>query len=138
MNRTASLETAWAPIPRLVLGGLLGPAGAGLFRVAATLADSAQKPADLLAKAFYPEIVRMDLKSRKPWRLMIRGTVLASGVALIAIAAVLLGGKPTVRLLCGKGFLGAYDALVVLMLIPFLGVLRFPLPPMLLALDRPV
>src|SRR5438270_8382287 len=85
INLTASLETAWGPIARLVLGGLLGPAGAGLFRVAATLADSAQKPADLLAKAFYPEIVRMDLKSTKPWRLMIRGTALASGVALVAI-----------------------------------------------------
>jgi O-antigen/teichoic acid export membrane protein len=137
INLTASLETAWGPIARLVLGGLLGPAGAGLFRVAATLADSAQKPADLLAKAFYPEIVRMDLKSRKPWRLMLRGTVLASGVALIAILIVLLGGKPIVGLLFGNAFLGAYDALVILMLIPFLGVFSFPLPPMLLALDRP-
>ena len=64
----------WGPIARLVVGGLLGPAGAALFRVASTLADSAQKPADLLAKAFYPEVVRMDLTSKKPWKLMLRGT----------------------------------------------------------------
>ena len=44
-------------------------------------ADSAGKPADLLAKAFYPEVIRMDLTSKKPWKLMLRGTALASGMA---------------------------------------------------------
>ena len=61
INLAISVSTVWGPIARLVVGGLLGPAGAALFRVASSLADSAQKPADLLAKAFYPEVVRMDL-----------------------------------------------------------------------------
>ena len=51
---TTSVQAVWGPIARLVVGGLLGPAGAALFRVASSLADSAQKPADLLGKAFYP------------------------------------------------------------------------------------
>ena len=49
----------------------------------------------------------------------------------------MLGGKPIVTFLFGKDFLGAYDALVILMLVPFLSVFSFPLPPMLFALDRP-
>ena len=61
VNLAASVQTVWGPVARLVVGGLLGPAGAALFRVASSLADSAQKPADLLGRAFYPEIVRMDL-----------------------------------------------------------------------------
>ena len=89
------------------------------------------------AKAFYPEIVRMDLSSKKPWKLMIRGTVLASAVALLAILILLVGGKPLVTFLFGREFLGAYDALVILMVVPFLSVFSFPLPPMLYALDRP-
>jgi len=137
VNLTASVQAAWGPIGRLVVGGLLGPAGAALFQVASSLSDSAAKPADLLAKAFYPEVVRMDLSTKKPWKLMLRGTALASAVAVLAILILLLGGKPLVALLFGKQFLGAYDALVVLMLVPFLSVFSFPLPPMLYALDRP-
>ncbi len=137
VNFTASVQSVWGPIGRLVVGGLLGPAGAALFRVASSLSDSASKPADLLAKAFYPEIVRMDLSTKTPWKLMIRGTALASAVALLAILILLVGGKPIVLFLFGPQFLGAYKALVILMVVPFLSVFSFPLPPMLYALDRP-
>ena len=136
INLAISVSTVWGPIARLVVGGLLGPAGAGLFRVASSLADSAQKPADLLGKAFYPEIVRMDLKSKKPWKLMLRGSVLAGGVALIAILVLLLGGKALIALIMGKDFVGAYLPLVVLTVVPFLGIFSFPLVPMLYALGR--
>ena len=137
VNLTASVQAGWGPIARLIVGGLLGATGAALFRVASTLADSAQKPAELLAKAFYPEVVRMDLTSKKPWKLMLRVTALAGIMAAIAIAILLLGGKPLVSLLFGEDFVGAFDALMILMLVPFIGVLTFPLPPMLYALDRP-
>ena len=136
INLAISVSTVWGPIARLVVGGLLGPAGAALFRVASSLADSAQKPADLLAKAFYPEVVRMDLKSKKPWKLMLRGSALASAVALLAILVLLLGGKTLITLLLGKSFLGAYAPLVVLMVVPFLGIFSFPLVPMLYALGE--
>jgi O-antigen/teichoic acid export membrane protein len=136
INLTVSISTVWGPIARLAVGGLLGAAGAALFRVASTLADSAQKPADLLGKAFYPEIVRMDLTSKKPWKLMLRGSALASGVALLAILILLVGGKPLIALLMGKQFVGAYDALLVLMAIPLLGIFSFPMSPMLYALGR--
>ena len=137
VNLTASVQSVWGPIARLTVGGLLGPAGAALFRVASVLSDGASKPADLLAKAFYPEVVRMDLSSKKPWKLMLRGTALASGLALAAILILVIGGKPIVSFLFGEEFLASYDAMLILMIVPFLSVLSFPLPPMLYALDRP-
>jgi O-antigen/teichoic acid export membrane protein len=137
VNLNASVQAVWGPIARLVVGGLLGAAGAALFRVASNLADGAGKPADLLAKAFYPEVARMDLTTKKPWKLMLRGTAFASGMAIVAILVLLLAGKPIVSFLFGKEFLGAYDALLILMVVPFIGVFSFPLPPMLYALDRP-
>jgi O-antigen/teichoic acid export membrane protein len=137
VNLTSSLQSAWGPIARLVVGGLLGPAGAALFRAASALSDVGTKPADLLAKAFYPEVVRMDLSTKKPWKLMLRATALASAIAVIAILILLFGGKPIVAFLFGKKFLGAYGALLILMLLPFLSVLSFPLPPMLYTLHRP-
>jgi O-antigen/teichoic acid export membrane protein len=136
VNLTTSVQALWGPIGRLVVGGLLGPAGAALFRVASTLADSAAKPADLLGKAFYPEIIRMDLTSNKPWKLMLRGTALISAVAVLAILLMLIGGKPLMALIFGKAFLGAYAPLVILMAIPFIGIFSFPLTPMLYALGR--
>jgi O-antigen/teichoic acid export membrane protein len=136
VNLATSVQAIWGPVGRLVVGGLLGPAGAALFRVASTLSDSAQKPADLLGRAFYPEIVRMDLSSKKPWKLMLRGTALVSAVAALAIALLLIGGKPLVALLFGKAFTGAYAPLVVLMAIPLLGIISFPLSPMLYAFGR--
>ena len=137
VNLNASVQAAWGPIARVVIGGLLGPAGAALFRVASSLSDAAAKPADLLAKAFYPEVVRMDLSTKKPWNLMLRGTALASMAAILGIIVLLIGGRPLISLMFGKEFLGAYNALVILMLVPFLSVFSFPLPPMLYALDRP-
>ena len=126
VNLATSVQAVWGPIGRLVVGGLLGPAGAALFRVASTLADSAQKPADLLGKAFYPEVMRMDLTTKKPWKLMLRGTALVSAIALLAIVIMLVGGKPLMALLFGKEFLGAYAPLVILMADPVPRHLQLP------------
>ncbi len=137
VNLTASLITAWGPIARLIVGALLGPAGAGLYRVAASLAESAHKPSDMLAKAFYPEVVRMDLSTKQPWKLMLRGTALAAAVGIVAILILLVAGRPLLELIFGAEFLPAYPVLLVLVIAPLLGVISFPLPPMLYALDRP-
>ena len=136
INLTIGVQTVWGPIARLAVGGLLGPAGAALFRIASSLADSAQKPADLLAKAFYPEIVRMDLATKKPWKLMLRGAALGGAFGIVAIIILLVGGKPLISLIFGKDFLGAYEPLVVLMIVPLVAILSFPLVPMLYALGR--
>jgi O-antigen/teichoic acid export membrane protein len=136
VNLASSVQAVWGPIGRLVVGGLLGPAGAALFRVASTLSDAAAKPTDLLGKAFYPEIMRMDFSSKTPWKLMLRGTILVSAIALLAILILLVGGKPIMKLIFGKEFLAAYAPLMILMVVPFLGIFSFPLTPMLYALGR--
>lgn len=137
INLTYSLESAWGPMARLVVGGLLGPAGAAAYRVAASLADSARKPADLLAKAYYPEVVRMDVASKHPWRLMLRGTALAGLFGILAMALLVIGGRPLIGGLFGAQFLPVYPVLLVMMIIPLLAILSFPLAPMLLTLNKP-
>jgi O-antigen/teichoic acid export membrane protein len=136
INITTGVQTVWGPIARLAVGGLLGPSGAALFRVASSLADSAQKPADLLSRAFYPEIVKMDLKTRKPWRLMIRAAAIGAAIAGLGIIVLILGGKSIIHVLFGKEFTGAYAPLIVLLLMPVIAVVSFPLTPMLYALGR--
>lgn len=137
VNVHSSLMSAWGPVARVIIGGLLGPASAALYRVASSLADSAQKPADLLAKAYYPEVVRMDLASKHPWRLMLRGTAMASAFGIVAVLAVLLIGQWLLATLFGPDFVAAYPVLLVLAGVPLLWMVGFPLMPMLYALDRP-
>jgi len=137
VNVHSSLMSAWGPLARVIIGGLLGPASAALYRIASSLADSAQKPADLLAKAYYPEVVRMDLKTRQPWRLMLRGTAMASAMGIAGVLIVLLLGKWLLATLFGPDFVAAYPVLLVLVGIPLLWMVGFPLTPMLYALDRP-
>jgi O-antigen/teichoic acid export membrane protein len=137
VNLTASLMGAWGPLANLIVGGLLGPASAALYRLAANLADAVQKPTDLLSRAFYPEIARMDLTTKKPWKLMLRGAALAAGVGIVAILIMVLVGRPLIDLIFGMQFAGAYPPLMVLMLVALLLVVSFPFAPMLYALDRP-
>jgi O-antigen/teichoic acid export membrane protein len=137
VNLNASLITAWGPLARLVIGGLVGPAGAAIYRIASSIADSAQKPSDMLAKTFYPEIVRMDLASKKPWKLMLRGTAMAAAIGLLLVGILLIAGRPLVGMLFGAEFLPAYEVLLILIIAPLLAVISFPLPSMLMALDRP-
>ena len=137
VNVHSSLMSAWGPVARVIIGGLLGPASAALYRVASSLADSTQKPADLLAKAYYPEVVRMDFKSKHPWRLMLRGTAMASAFGLAAVLFVVLLGQWLLGTLFGPEFTPAYPVLLILLGIPLLWMIGFPLMPMLYALDRP-
>jgi len=136
VNLTSSLTAAWGPIARLLVGGLLGPAAAGLYNIASTLADSAQKPVDLLARAFYPEVMRMDVTTKRPWKLMLRGAALASMFGVAAVLLVVLAGEPLIRLVFGEQFEPAYPVLVVLVVAPLLAMISFPLTPMLYALHR--
>ena len=137
VNLTSSLSGAWAPVSRLMVGGLLGPANAALYAIASNLADAAQKPTNLLARAFYPEVARMDVSTRQPWKLMLRGSVVAGAVGLAAIVIIVLGGRPLIELIFGYQFAAAYVPLMILMLMALLAVVSFPFAPMLYALDRP-
>jgi O-antigen/teichoic acid export membrane protein len=136
VNLTSSLTAAWGPIARLLVGGILGPAAAGFYNIASTLADAAQKPTDLLSRAFYPEVMRMDVKTKRPWKLMLRGAALAGMFGSAAVLLVVLAGEPLIRLIFGAQFEPAYPVLVVLVFAPLLAMISFPLPPMLYALHR--
>lgn len=136
VNLTSSLTAAWGPIARLIVGGLLGPASAAIYMIAATLADSAQKPTDLLARAFYPEVMRLDPKTKRPWKLMLRGAALAAMLGVAAVLIVALAGEPLIRLVFGSQFVPAYAVLLVLVLAPLLAMISFPFEPMLYSLDR--
>ncbi len=136
VNLNTTLLTVSGPVARLIVGSLLGPAGAALYRVASSLADAVRKPADLLLKAYYPQITAMDFKSKMPWKLMVRTASLTGIAALIAGLLLVVFGQNIITVVFGATFTAAYSPLRLLLLVPIMGMISFPIAPMLYALDR--
>jgi len=134
-NISTSLGACWGPISNLVVGGVLGPVAAGLYKIATTLLDSAGKPADLLTKGFYPEIMRLDPSSKHPWRLAVRTGLIAGGIGLLVVVLILLGGKPFVSLF-GHKYAAAYGLLSLMMFALMISMASFPLQSLLYMVGR--
>lgn len=135
-NISSSLNAGWGPIGNLIVGGVLGPVAAGLYRIAATLIDSAGKPAELLTKGFYPEIMRLDPSSRRPWRLALRTGALAGGIGLLVVLLILVGGKPLIGLVFGRRYLDAYQLMSLMMFALMVSMASFPLQSLLYMVGR--
>lgn len=95
----------------LLVGGLGGPALAGIYRVAAQLGEGLLKLAQALLRATYPELVRSPDVARS----------IAGRIALIAVvtgfAAVILSlvaGRWVITVIAGPDFLAAYTPMILL------------------------
>jgi O-antigen/teichoic acid export membrane protein len=137
VNLTASVNSAWGPVARLLVGGLLSPTATGLYRVASSLIDAVQSPIDLMAKAVHPELMRHDPASQRPWKLMLRTMALGTMVALFAWIVIGLFGAKLLALVFGPEFAPAAPLLSVLLMLPVIATLAFPLPAMFYSLGKP-
>lgn len=87
-NLNATVGVAFTHLVTLIVGGLLGPSEAALWRVGRQVADAIAKPVRLLTPALYPELVRLMVEGREHemWRLTGRIALTASGVGLLLLA----------------------------------------------------
>ncbi|MDP3857391.1 MAG: oligosaccharide flippase family protein [Stagnimonas sp.] len=98
-NLNLSLGVASSHLYTLMVGSLIGSAGAALFHVARQLAEGISKAGDLLVAALYPQLVRLreqsDLAAMRglAWRLSLACGAVASGLLLLfaPLAGELLG-----------------------------------------------
>ncbi|MEI9345936.1 hypothetical protein, partial [Pseudomonas aeruginosa] len=77
--------------------------------IAMTFFDAAGTPAGLLGKSFYPEVMRLDPRTTRPWLLGVKSGLLAGGIGILVALAVLIVGKPLISLVFGVKYLEAYD-----------------------------
>ena len=131
-----SVYSAWGPLSNLVVAGVLGPVAAGLYKIASTLLDSTSKPADLLSRGFYPEIMRLDPASVVPWRLGLRTGVVAGLIGLAMLLLVLVGGKPVIALVFGKKYLASFSLLSLMVWSLAISMASFPLESLLYMVGR--
>ena len=135
-NAAHSVYSAWGPLSNLVVAGILGPVAAGLYKIASTLLDSAAKPADLLRRGYYPEMMRLDPREARPWLLGLRAGLLAGALGLLIVLAVLIGGKPLISLVFGAKYIAAYDLLKLMAVSLVVALAFFPLESLLYMAHR--
>lgn len=135
-NAAHSVYAAWGPLSNLVVAAILGPVAAGLYKIASTLTDSAAKPADLLRRGYYPEIMRLDPRERRPWLLGLRASLVAGAAGVVIVALVLIGGKPLISVVFGHRYVEAYDLLKLMVVSLVVAMAFFPLESLLYMAHR--
>ncbi|RJT45101.1 lipopolysaccharide biosynthesis protein [Rahnella woolbedingensis] len=131
-NLSHSIWAARNSCSTVLVGIILGPASAGLFKIAMTFFDATGTPAKLLEKSFYPEIMRLDPSSRRPWLLGLRSAVLAGGIGILVALLVVIVGKPLISLVFGYKYLESYDLIKIMLGAIVVSMMGFPQESLLL------
>lgn len=135
-NVAHSIYAAWGPLSNLVVATLLGPVAAGLYKIAGTLLDAAAKPADLLRRGYYPEIMRLDPRERRPWLLGARTGALAGAAGLLIVVVALVGGRPLIAAAFGAKYLAAFGVMRLMLFSLVVQLVTFPLESLLYMAGR--
>ena len=121
-----------------MVGGLLGPADAALWRIGRQVADAIAKPVRLLIPALYPELVRLRAERREKtmWKLTGRITLAASAVGLLLLAVSSFAGAPLLQLVMGAGFAAAAGVMTWQVAAAVVNLVSLPLEPMVISLGQ--
>lgn len=137
-NLQTSLSAMGQQVAVLVVGLFVGPAGAGLYRLANQLANSLTKISSLLSRSIFVELSRTHGSEGADalhalFRRTNRLALVAGGVI---IALILVIGHPLLGLIAGKAFLPAYPLLLLLGMSACIDLVGVSYRPLLMATDR--
>ena len=139
----SNLHSSVALIPTqlstFLVGAMLGPAAAGLFKVAREVGTGLMKPVELVNQALYPDLAR--LVAARNWPRLVRAAVragLMAGITGLGITLVVLAiGQTLLAAVFGAEFEAAASLLLMLSCATTVRVLAFAADPIMYALDRP-
>ena len=125
-NFAHSIWSARNSCSTVLVGMVLGPAAAGLFKIATTFFDATGSPAKLMEKSFYPEVMRLDPRSSQPWLLGLKSACLAGGIGVLVALLVMVVGKPVISSVFGEQYLQAYHLIEIMLGAIVVSMLGFP------------
>ena len=132
-----SLTSIGQQVAVLIVGGFVGPAGAGLYRLANQLANSLTKISSLLSRSIFVELSRTSSHGREALGALFRRTNrLALVVGAVIIGLILMIGHPLLGLIAGREFLPAYPLLLMLGVAACIDLIGVSYRPLLMATDR--
>lgn len=138
-NANAALRSAIRETDILVIGALLGPAGAGLFRIVKSFASVLGKIADPLYASAYPEMARLVSSGRlQEFRsYSLRASALSGAAGIALFTGVFACSYPALRHAFGPEYTAAYWPMVVYMLAYVVWLFFYPLSGAVLAFGKP-
>ena len=125
-NFAHSIWSARNSCSTVLVGIVLGPAAAGLFKIATTFFDATGSPAKLMEKSFYPEVMRLDPRGSQPWLLGLKSACLAGGIGVLVALLVMVVGKPVISSVFGEQYLQAYHLIEIMLGAIVVSMLGFP------------
>lgn len=132
----STLDLSNTQLPVLITGAVLGPVGAGLFRIAKQFASILTKPSSqLFARAIYPDLAKFSAQQDrgKASHMLRRTAVIVGAMGSVVFLIILIAGEWLLGISAGEEFIPAYPALLWLSLAGLLGTFGFALDPMLVA-----
>lgn len=138
-NANVALRSAIRETDVLVIGAVLGPTGAGLFRIVKSFASVLGKIADPLYVSIYPEMARLISSGRlREFRsYAIRASALSGAAGLALFGAAFVIAYPILHFSFGLEYVAAYWPLVVYMLAYVVWFFFYPLSGAVLAFGKP-
>lgn len=131
-NVSSTLTMTTKHFTLIIVGAFAGPAAAGMFRVAAQLAQALVKATQTFSRAAYSELVLAITKgSDRALLLQLTGIAGMGALAMVAVAA--LFGEPLLHLIATESFSGAYWPIVILVGAAGLDLLGFAFEPAMTA-----
>lgn len=136
INQTLGLVAGH--VSTLIVGSLLGPAEAAIFRICRQIADGIVTPAQLLSPVLYPELTR--LRAERNWKGLARVTwkifaiLCAISVALLIISA--LAGGQIFAFMLHMHVKGSTHYISIMLVSAAFSLLIVPLEPMLIVMGQ--
>lgn len=135
-NVGLSLKNAQDQIALLMVGWVLGPAAAGIFRVAQKFADILVKPpSQMFIPALYPELARYEASGDGTGRhkTLVKNMAVLLSLAVVVFAILVFGGPYLITTLYGAAYETAYVPMLWLCAAGLVATLSYPLEPLLSA-----
>lgn len=137
-NFNFSLSLIWKQLPILVVGWAVSPAVAGGFRIAANLVSALHKPAQMLARAMYPELARIAVTDRSQVENIVNKSTLIAGLTgLFAVLLMAALGREALELIGGAEYVFAYPFLMLLSVAAAIELCGVAVEPAMIAFGRP-
>jgi O-antigen/teichoic acid export membrane protein len=131
-NLSSTLTMTAKHVTLIIIGALSGPAGAGMFRVAAQLAQALAKATQTFSRAAYSELVHAS-STGSDRALLLQLTLVAGAGASVMVAVTAVFGEPLLHLIATEQFSGAYWPVVILVGAAGLDLLGFAFEPAMTA-----
>lgn len=131
-NLSSALSLTSKQVTLIAVGAFAGPAAAGLYRLAAQIAQSLVRITQTFSRAAYAELVEAFTRGHDR-RLLLQLTKVAGLAAIVMAGVAALFGEPLIKLIAGDQFAGAYLPIIILVAAAGFDLLGFAFEPALSA-----